>query len=184
MRLVFISFVLLTTFFLNAKAQDGEIIQLTPYPVYLEKKRIENERIREENRHSICYYFGELLKPSKIKAKITIEIPLDKSGIIANATTTIKEVVFQDKGGIQTARLEYFARIISKDRSVDGVFEEQIDLSVAMDDLTTNFTTKQNSPINFKKTIKLAKGKYILDFRLIDCIAGNRTIKRFSFEIK
>jgi hypothetical protein len=175
MKRLIISIVVLLTFLLNVKAQiSEEVSKLTPYSTWLQKQSNETKKVR-----NIDYVV--FIKPSRIRIKFETETKTLKTGqnvVSITAKTTTDEIVFQDVDKKVLAQLNYFGRIISKDKIIDGVFEEQKSVEVTVENLTNSF------PVIFEKTFELPKGKYTLYFRVTDVFSGNYTIKKIKFEIK
>jgi hypothetical protein len=175
MKKLIISIVVLLTFLLNVNAQTSEqTSELTPYSIWLQKQYDETKKIRNAD-------YVVFIKPVRIKIKFEIATKMLKTGknaVSITAETTADEIVFQEVGEKVSARLDYFGRIISKDKTMDGVFEERKDVEVKVENPTNYF------PVFFEKTFELPKGKYTFYFRVTDVFSGNYTVKKTKFEIK
>lgn len=174
---------LILVIFSNGIAQDSaKITTLTPYIEWLTKKTDEIKRINQ----SICIIeLGISSKPSKILVNVAIETKTTENGesiAIVIVRTTTNEVVFVDVGSVAQAKLNYFLRIYSKDRRIDGVIEDVSSIIVDLTKLTTGETN--DLPVVYQRIVALPKGKYAADFLIRDLESGNKATKKIKFEIR
>ena len=93
--------------------------------------------------------------------------------------TENKDLTFKDSGGLQTARLNIFGRIITPtDRRV-GAFEDSV---------TTNATVAELSEANdrrsaYTKAVVLAPGIYQADLTVRDVVSGASGKRQFAFQV-
>jgi hypothetical protein len=163
-------------------AQDSiEKVTLTPYIEWLTKKTYEKRSSRIVNIDD----FGGNIKPTKIRADFEIEpktLAKGENTVIITVRTTIRELVFQEVGSTPQAKLNYFIRIVSKDRTIDGVIEEVSSISIELEKLVNGNTN--DLPVIYRRIVSLPKGKYVADFLIRDVESGNNAKKKMKFDIK
>ncbi len=139
---------------------------------------------------------GKFLKypPKKIRSLIvrTYKIKFDinaerinladsKKGIAVTIKISNKELGFESIDGKQTARISIYGRITSKNRKIDGFFEEGLD-TVVTEEALDNDTNK--SPLTLRKVFELPEGKYQIGVIVRDITSGMNGVKIFKFQIK
>jgi GWxTD domain-containing protein len=104
----------------------------------------------------------------------------DTQGIAAFAIqTNNKDLVFKDSGGLQTARLNIFARIISVTNRRVGKFEDSVITTVTPLELTD---AKERKSI-YGKAVSLAPGIYRADVTVRDVVTGATGTRRYAFTV-
>ncbi|MDQ3633763.1 MAG: GWxTD domain-containing protein [Acidobacteriota bacterium] len=93
--------------------------------------------------------------------------------------TENKELVFQDTGGVPTAKMNIFGRITAVTDRRAGIFEDSVTASSTAADLAD--TKKQKSV--YQKAVALAPGTYRVDVAVRDVISGNRGIQKLGFTV-
>jgi hypothetical protein len=177
----FLITILLMLFLFNIGiAQDSiERVMLTPYIEWLTK---EEKRLKKRlTEHSVIGYF----KPPRIRVNFAIEQKTfedcENCAVIV-VDTNIGELVFSDNYSTPQARINYFLRITSKDRSIDGVIEEDSTVSVDKEKLADG--NSNELPVIYRRIISLPKGRYVANFRFRDNESEGRAKKTIQFEIK
>jgi hypothetical protein len=102
-----------------------------------------------------------------------------KKGIAVTIKISNKELGFEPIGGKQTARISIYGRITSKNRKIDGFFEEGFD-TVVTEELVSG-TNK--SPVTFRRVFELPKGKYRIGVIVRDITSGMNGVKVIKFQI-
>lgn len=93
--------------------------------------------------------------------------------------TDNKELVFQDSGGLQTARLNILGRVTTiADRRV-GVFEDAVTTTATREELTAAKERKSA----YAKAFILEPGHYRLDVLVRDVVSGATGIRHFGFQV-
>ncbi len=93
--------------------------------------------------------------------------------------TENKDLVFKDSGGLQTARLNIFGRIVTvTDRRV-GAFEDSVTTSATVAELTQ--ARERRSA--YSKAVVLGPGHYRADVIVRDTVSGATGIRRFGFQV-
>lgn len=90
-----------------------------------------------------------------------------------------KELVFEDLGGVPTARMNIFARITSVSNKRTGIFEDSV---------TTDATAEELAQVKDRKSVYqkgyvLAPGTYKIDVVVRDVASGNRGILSKGFTV-
>lgn len=90
-----------------------------------------------------------------------------------------KELSFEDIGGLPTARMNIFGRIMAVSGKRSGIFEDSV---------TTNATAAElaetkNRKSAYQKAIALTPGRYKVDVVVRDVVSGNRGIRSIGFEV-
>jgi len=104
----------------------------------------------------------------------------DESVITAfTVQTENKELVFEDIGGLPTARMNIFGRITAVAGRKSGIFE---------DSLTTNATAQELSEAKerksvYQKALALQPGTYKVDVIVRDVASGTRGIRSIGFNV-
>ncbi len=157
-----------------------ETITLVPYIKWLTKKTDEKKR----GKLISIFDLGFDIKPSKLPVKFSIEtktVKNSETSAFILVRTTARELVFIDVKPTPEAKLNYFIRIFSKDRSIDGVIDEQVSINADLDVLVT---AASDFPIIYQRIVSLPKGKYIAELLITDFESGNKATKKLKFEIK
>ncbi|MGH9871449.1 MAG: GWxTD domain-containing protein, partial [Pyrinomonadaceae bacterium] len=93
--------------------------------------------------------------------------------------TDNKDLVFTDSGGLQTARLNIFGRIITPtDRRV-GAFEDSVVTTATAAELAS---TKERASA-YSKVVPLEPGRYRADVVVRDIISGATGVRHFAFQV-
>jgi GWxTD domain-containing protein len=93
--------------------------------------------------------------------------------------TENKELVFEDIGGLPTARMNIFGRVSAVSGKRSGIFEDSV---------TTNATTQELAETKdkksvYQKAIALTPGTYKVDVVVRDVGSGNRGIRSIGFTV-
>lgn len=93
--------------------------------------------------------------------------------------TENKELSFSDNGGLQTARMNIFGRIMAVSGKRSGVFEDSV---------TTNATAAELAEAKdrksvYQKAIALTPGTYKVDVVVRDVVTGNKGIRSIGFTV-
>lgn len=90
-----------------------------------------------------------------------------------------KDLVFEDIGGMQTARLNIFGRIQSVSGKRSGIFEDPVTTTATIEELTDARERKSA----YQKAIALAPGNYKVDVVVRDVASGKKGVKSIGFEV-
>ncbi len=90
-----------------------------------------------------------------------------------------KELVFEDIGGIPTARMNIFARITSVSNKRTGIFEDSVTADATAEELAQ---VKDRKSV-YQKGYVLAPGTYKVDVVVRDVASGNRGILSKGFTV-
>jgi hypothetical protein len=93
--------------------------------------------------------------------------------------TENKDLVFQDSGGLQRARLNVFGRIIAVSGKRIGIFEDPIETTASPEELTEAKERKSA----YQKALPLAPGIYKVEVVVRDVNSGATGIKKVGFEV-
>lgn len=93
--------------------------------------------------------------------------------------TENRDIVFKDSGGLQTARLNIFAEIITPTYRRVGAFEDSVTTSATPAELTE---AKERSSA-YSKAVVLEPGPYRADIIVRDVLSGAAGIKQFGFQV-
>lgn len=90
-----------------------------------------------------------------------------------------KELVFENTGGLPTARMNIFGRVTAVSGKRSGVFEDSV---------TTNATAEELSEARerisvYQKAIALTPGTYKVDVVVRDVASGNRGVRSIGFTV-
>jgi hypothetical protein len=93
--------------------------------------------------------------------------------------TENKELQFSDNGGLQTARMNIFGRIMAVSGKRSGIFEDSV---------TTNATTAElvearDRKSIYQKAVALTPGTYKVDVVVRDVGTGNKGIRSIGFTV-
>jgi GWxTD domain-containing protein len=90
-----------------------------------------------------------------------------------------KDLVFESSGGLQTARLNIFGKIVTvTDRRV-GAFEDSVSTSATVAELTDAKERKSA----YSKAVVLAPGRYRADVIVRDVVSGATGARQFAFQV-
>jgi hypothetical protein len=159
--------------FLNVGAQTAETLgNLTPVPLTVGKftKNVPREKYA-------------VLKDEKVKFDVKTEpvnLPDGKKAVAVIIQTSAREIVFENIGGAETAKVGFYGRITSKDKKTDGFFEEKIITTATIEELTDSIKLK---PVLLSKVFALPEGKYQIGVIVRDLISGARGVKIIKFQI-
>jgi GWxTD domain-containing protein len=93
--------------------------------------------------------------------------------------TENKDLVFEDSGGLQTARLNIFGKIVTvTDRRV-GAFEDSVTTSATVAELTEAKERKSA----YSKAVVLSPGRYRADVIVRDVVSGATGVRKFAFQV-
>jgi GWxTD domain-containing protein len=93
--------------------------------------------------------------------------------------TENKDLVFEDSGGLQTARLNIFAKIITVTNRRVGVFEDSVSTSATVAELTEAKERKSA----YSKAVVLASGVYRADVIVRDVVSGATGIRHLGLQV-
>jgi len=88
-----------------------------------------------------------------------------------------RELVFNDSGGLQTARLNIFAKVLTVTSAKVGAFEDVVETTATVNELAEARARKSV----YGKAVILAPGRYRLDVTLRDVASGARGFQQLSF---
>lgn len=104
----------------------------------------------------------------------------DSRGIAAFAVqTNNRDLVFRDSGGLQTARLNIFARIITVTNRRVGAFEDSVVTTATPLELSE---AKERKSI-YGKAVSLAPGRYRADVTVRDVVTGATGVQHYAFTV-
>ena len=90
-----------------------------------------------------------------------------------------KELVFEPVGGIETARMNIFGRIMAVSGKRSGIFEDSVTATAT----ATELVEARNRKSVYQKAIALTPGRYKVDVVVRDVVSGNRGIRSIGFEV-
>jgi GWxTD domain-containing protein len=90
-----------------------------------------------------------------------------------------KELVFENVGGLQTANMNIFGRIMGVSGKRSGIFED----SVAANATTEELADAKDKKSVYQKAIALAPGTYKVDVVVRDVRSGNKGIRSIGFTV-
>jgi len=93
--------------------------------------------------------------------------------------TENKDLVFQDSGGLQQARINIFGRITSVAGRRAGIFEDPVITTATTEELTSAKDRKSA----YQKAVPLAPGTYKVDVIVRDVASGATGIRRVGFTV-
>jgi hypothetical protein len=166
-------FIILFFAFLNIDAQTAETPgNLTPVPLTVGKftKNVPPEKYA-------------VLKDEKVKFDVKTEpvtLPDGKIAVAVIIQTNARDIVFENIGGAETAKVSFYGRITSKDKKTDGFFEEKLNTTATIEELTDVTKLK---PVMIRKVFSLPGGKYQIGVIVRDLISGARGVKIIKFQI-
>jgi hypothetical protein len=169
--LLTILFALFVSFIVNAQTSET-VSKLSPL----------SANIGKFSKHPPKKIRDLIIGTYKIKFDVSTELinlADGKKGIAVKIKISNKELGFESIGGKQTARISIYGRITSKNRKIDGFFEEGLDTVVTEEELA-NGTNK--SPVTLRKVFELPKGKYQIGVIVRDITSGMHGIKVVKFQ--
>lgn len=99
------------------------------------------------------------------------------------ATFTIqtdnKELVFESIGGLPTARMNIFGRIMAVNGKRSGIFEDSVTTNATPEELAD---AKDRKSV-YQKAVALTPGTYRVDVVVRDVVSGNKGIQSFGFTL-
>lgn len=90
-----------------------------------------------------------------------------------------KELVFADVGGLQTANMNIFGRIMAVSGKRSGIFEDSVAANATTEELAD---TKDKKSI-YQKAVALSPGTYKVDVVVRDVRSGNKGIRSLGFTV-
>jgi GWxTD domain-containing protein len=90
-----------------------------------------------------------------------------------------KDLVFQDVGGLQQARLNIFGRITAVSGRRAGIFEDPVTTSATAEELTDMKDRKSA----YQKAVPLAPGTYKVDVVVRDVVSGATGVRHMGFTV-
>ena len=90
-----------------------------------------------------------------------------------------KELSFEQSGGLQTARMNIFGRVMAVSGKRSGIFEDSVTTSATTDEL---IEAKDRKSV-YQKAIALTPGTYKVDVVVRDVGTGNRGIRSIGFTV-
>ena len=93
--------------------------------------------------------------------------------------TENRDLVFQDSGGLQTARLNIFGKIFTVTERRIGAFEDSVTTTATVAELTE---AKERRSA-YSKVIILAPGRYRADLNVRDVGSGATGVRQYAFEV-
>lgn len=89
------------------------------------------------------------------------------------------ELTFEDAGGIQTARMNIFGRILAVSGKRSGIFEDSVTANATPQEIEV---TKIQKSV-YQKAIALTPGRYKVDVIVRDVVTGSKGIRTIGFEV-
>jgi GWxTD domain-containing protein len=90
-----------------------------------------------------------------------------------------QELAFKDSGGLQTAQMNIFGRIMAVSGKRSGIFEDSVTANATVQELTE---AKDRKSV-YQKAIALTPGTYKVDVVVRDVGTGNRGIRSLGFTV-
>ena len=90
-----------------------------------------------------------------------------------------KELVFEDVGGLQTANMNIFGRIMAVSGKRSGIFEDSVAANATSEELAD---AKEKKSV-YQKAVALAPGTYKVDVVVRDVRSGNKGIRSIGFTV-
>ena len=90
-----------------------------------------------------------------------------------------KELVFEDIGGLPTARMNIFGRIMAVSGKRSGIFEDSVTTNATAQELAE---TKNRKSV-YQKAVALTPGRYKVDVIVRDVVSGNKGVQTIGFEV-
>ncbi len=93
--------------------------------------------------------------------------------------TENKELVFESVGGLPTAKMNIFGRIMAVSGKRSGIFEESVTTSATSEELAE---AKDRKSV-YQKAVALTPGTYKVDVVVRDVVSGNKGIRSIGFTV-
>lgn len=93
--------------------------------------------------------------------------------------TENKDLTFKDEGGLQTAKMNIFGRIMAVSGKRSGIFEDSVTTNATVDELKDQKDKKSV----YQKAIALGPGTYKVDVVVRDVVTGNKGIRSVGFTV-
>ena len=93
--------------------------------------------------------------------------------------TENKELSFEPVGGIQTARMNIFGRIMAVSGKRSGIFEDSVTATATTEELVD----AKNRKSVYQKAVALTPGRYKVDVVVRDVVSGNKGVRSIGFEV-
>lgn len=90
-----------------------------------------------------------------------------------------KDLVFESVGGLPTARMNIFGRIMAVSGKRSGIFEDSVATTSTSDELAE---AREKKSV-YQKAIALTPGTYKVDVVVRDVVSGNKGIRSFGFTL-
>lgn len=90
-----------------------------------------------------------------------------------------RELVFENVGGLQTANMNIFGRIMAVSGKRSGIFEDSVSTNATVEELAET----QDRKSVYQKAIALAPGTYKVDVVVRDVRSGNKGIRSIGFTV-
>ncbi len=90
-----------------------------------------------------------------------------------------KELVFEDSGGVPTAKMNIFGRITAVTNKRAGIFEDSVVANATAADLAQ---AKKRKSV-YQTAVALAPGTYRVDVAVRDVNSGNRGVRKLGFTV-
>jgi GWxTD domain-containing protein len=90
-----------------------------------------------------------------------------------------KELVFENVGGLETANMNIFGRIMAVSGKRSGIFEDSVAANATSEELAE---TKEKKSI-YQKAVALAPGTYKVDVVVRDVRSGNKGLQSLGFTV-
>lgn len=89
------------------------------------------------------------------------------------------ELSFKDQGGIQSAQMNIFGRILAVSGKRSGIFEQSVTANATPEEIEATRTRKSI----YQKAIALAPGRYKVDVIVRDVDTGSKGVRTIGFEV-
>jgi len=93
--------------------------------------------------------------------------------------TENKELVFESVGGLPTARMNIFGRIMAVSGKRSGIFEDSVTTNASSEELSEARDRKSV----YQKAVALTPGTYKVDVIVRDVVSGNKGIRSIGFTV-
>jgi len=93
--------------------------------------------------------------------------------------TENKELSFEPVGGIETARMNIFGRIMAVSGKRSGIFEDSVTATAT----TAELVDAKNRKSVYQKAVALTPGRYKVDVVVRDVVSGNKGVRSIGFEV-
>jgi GWxTD domain-containing protein len=90
-----------------------------------------------------------------------------------------KELVFEDVGGLQTANMNIFGRIMAVSGKRSGIFEDSVSANATSEELAD---AREKKSV-YQKAVALSPGTYKVDVVVRDVRSGNKGIRSLGFNV-